>query len=607
MKISSIRIRNFRGLKKAEIAISKKQILLGDNNTGKTTILEALDLALGPDRLSRHSAVDEHDFYLGGYYSGEDSMPIGREIVGEEFGRFEKIFTDENEETIAVLVQLVDLTDEQKSAFGGRCEYYSKDSDTILDKGDIGNVDEASVTDCLRILFLGHYDSEIDDFVAKTYYYKDLLAGKADEVYKREKQLIGFLYLRALRTGSRALSLERGSLLDIVLRARDVKPKMWEDVLSRLDEAKIPIDEKDEIGLVLADVQTAINRYVPKEWGTAPKMKVSRMTREDLRRTIVAFIETHSDHSAPYFRQGTGTTNMLVLALLSIIRDNKQNVIFAMEEPETAIPPHVQKQVVKEVMANSDQSIFTSHSPYVIEEFDLESIAVLSIDEPGELNTHPVKISDPSCYSYHQYFRSQLCEGLLARRVVVCEGATEVSILAGLSRQLSVLDNEKYADLAALGYCLINSQTETQIVNHTDALSGLGKHISVFCDAQDATEEAAMKAAADEAFLHNYKRIEDMLVAKIPEAAKLRFDAAMTWPQFVLDTVPNPTANIDDALKRYLKKTKGSGGAVALLAVCTEAEVPPFLKDMVEKLTQLARPKPKPPEEGVEATIAELV
>ena len=579
MKISNIKIRNFRGVLKADIAISDKQILLGDNNTGKTTVLEALDLVLGPDRLSRFPVVDEHDFHLGKYFSDADAVPIGQDIIDGDFGRLEKIFTDENSETIAVLVRLIDLSDEQKSAFGGRCEYYSESQDKILDKGDLQGVDDASVTDCLRILFLGHYDSEIDDFVGKTYYFKDLLAGRADEVYKREKQLIGFLYLRALRTGSRALSLERGSLLDIVLRARKVKPKMWEDVLSKLNEAQIPIDEKDEIGLVLADVQTAINRYVPKEWGAAPKLKVSRMTREDLRRTIVAFIETHSDHSAPYFRQGTGTTNMLVLALLSIIRDNKQNVIFAMEEPETAIPPH--------------QSIFTSHSPYVIEEFDLTSIAILSIDTPGELKQHSVTISDPSCYNYHQYFRSQLCEGLLARRIVVCEGVTEVSVLAGLSRHLSDLNHKKYADLAALGYCLVNSQTDSQILNHTNALSGLGKHVSVFCDAQDPVEQAAMESAADEAFVHGYKRIEDMLIAEIPAVAKLRFDAKFTWPQYVLDIVPDPKSDIDKALERYLKKTKGSGGAMALLTECTEKEVPQFLRNIIEKLTSFARSTPQ--------------
>lgn len=597
MKISNVKIRNFRGIQSADITFSDTQVLLGDNNTGKTTVLEALDLVLGPDRLNRFPVVDEHDFYLGRYFSDVETPPIGNSIAGEEFDKLEKIFTDENTETIAVLVQLIDLNEEQKSTFGGRCEYYSVKDEKILGTGEIEDVDADTVTDSLRIIFLGHYDAEIDDFVGKTYYYKDLLADQVNEVYKREKQLIGFLYLRALRTGSRALSLERGSLLDIVLRARDVKPKMWEDVLSKLDEAQIPIDETDEIGKVLADVQTAINRYVPKEWGAAPKLKVSRMTREDLRRTIVAFIETHSDHNAPYFRQGTGTSNMLVLALLSIIRDNKQNVIFAMEEPETAIPPHVQKQVVSEVMGKSDQSIFTSHSPYVIEEFDLNDIAILSIDKPGELTCNSVSISDSSCYNYHQYFRSQLCEGLLARRIIVCEGTTEVTILAGLSRHLSGLNHAKYADLAALGYCLVNSQTDSQILNHTDALSGLGKHISIFCDAQSAAEKTAMEHAADEAFVHNYSRIEDMLIAEIPQAAKLRFATAFDWPQYVLDTIPDPKLDVDNALKRFLKKTKGSGGAMTLLVSCSENEVPQFLRDMIEKLTSAARPEQKEDDE----------
>ena len=40
---------------------------------------------------------------------------------------------------------------------------------------------------------------------------------------------------------------------------------------------------------------------------------------------------------------------MLVLAMLSQIAEDKQNVIFAMEEPETAIPPYAQKRIVHEI------------------------------------------------------------------------------------------------------------------------------------------------------------------------------------------------------------------------------------------------------------------
>ena len=67
MRVSKIDIRKFRGIENSTIVLPKHAVLIGDNNTGKTTILEALDLALGPDRLNRFPPIDEHDFYQGQY------------------------------------------------------------------------------------------------------------------------------------------------------------------------------------------------------------------------------------------------------------------------------------------------------------------------------------------------------------------------------------------------------------------------------------------------------------------------------------------------------------------------------------------------------------
>ena len=120
---------------------------------------------------------------------------------------------------------------------------------------------------------------------------------------------------------------------------------------------------------------------MPREWGVEPHLKVSNLTREHLRKVITAFIATgDGDHAAPFYRQGTGTINMLVLAMLSQIAEDKQNVIFAMEEPETAIPPYAQKRIVHEVRKLASQTLFTSHSPYVLEEFAIEETVVLARD-----------------------------------------------------------------------------------------------------------------------------------------------------------------------------------------------------------------------------------
>ncbi len=50
-------------------------VLLGDNNTGKSTVFEAIELAIGADRLARTQAIDEHDFYGGDYRAVENQPP----------------------------------------------------------------------------------------------------------------------------------------------------------------------------------------------------------------------------------------------------------------------------------------------------------------------------------------------------------------------------------------------------------------------------------------------------------------------------------------------------------------------------------------------------
>src|SRR5438876_1709932 len=82
MRVCRISIKNFRGIKSAIVLLPKHGVLIGDNNTGKTTVLEALDLALGPDRLNRQPPVDEHDFYQSAYtaktpVSDGESSPSG--------------------------------------------------------------------------------------------------------------------------------------------------------------------------------------------------------------------------------------------------------------------------------------------------------------------------------------------------------------------------------------------------------------------------------------------------------------------------------------------------------------------------------------------------
>lgn len=53
MKVVRLAISNFRGIKSAELRPDGHTLIVGSNNVGKSTICDALDLVLGPDRLNR--------------------------------------------------------------------------------------------------------------------------------------------------------------------------------------------------------------------------------------------------------------------------------------------------------------------------------------------------------------------------------------------------------------------------------------------------------------------------------------------------------------------------------------------------------------------------
>lgn len=65
MKVVRLTIQNFRGIRLANLIFDGHTLMVGTNNVGKSTICEALDLVLGPDRLNRFPPIDEFDFYNG--------------------------------------------------------------------------------------------------------------------------------------------------------------------------------------------------------------------------------------------------------------------------------------------------------------------------------------------------------------------------------------------------------------------------------------------------------------------------------------------------------------------------------------------------------------
>ena len=243
MRITRLKIENFRGISQAELHFSGHTLLIGANNVGKSTICEALDLVLGPDRISKFPPVEEFDFYNGEYLAadGETIIPARIEVV------------------------LTDLTNEVELTCPTHTEFWHVTENRLLGEGEADQANPPNAVRCLRLETIAHYDKEEDEFEAETFFCHG--TNNADDsperVHKKIKRLFGFLYLRALRTGSRGLSLERGSLLDMILRIQGIRTGLWERTIKRLRELEPPIaDDAVDLAPVLEAIEKRLAQYV---------------------------------------------------------------------------------------------------------------------------------------------------------------------------------------------------------------------------------------------------------------------------------------------------------------------------------------------------------
>lgn len=145
MKVSRLKIENFRGIKNATLDFAGHVLLVGRNNVGKSTICEALELALGPDRQARFPVAEEFDFYNAAYLGATDEpIPIRIEVL------------------------LTELTPAVEKACSNHLERWDSIKRRVLERGEIKKVDTEGHEWCLRLLTIARYNKEEDEFEAAT-------------------------------------------------------------------------------------------------------------------------------------------------------------------------------------------------------------------------------------------------------------------------------------------------------------------------------------------------------------------------------------------------------------------------------------------------------
>ncbi|ACO32304.1 ATP-dependent nuclease [Acidobacterium capsulatum] len=591
MRVRRLKITHFRGVAEGSVDFTGHTLLVGGNNIGKSTICEALDLVLGPERLFRRPVVDEHDFHCGRYLD-KDGNPI----------------------EIRIEATLIDLSDEAHRRFRGHARRWDDKKCSFVDEEPEGvdKADNDGVIWALPLIFIGRYDKDEDDFIGNTFF--DHPTGEADALddelenklgsgrvpfTRAHKRLCGFVFLRTLRTGSRALSLQRGSLLDSVLRlGGSGSVEMWQDTLGRLQALDPAIGDIAQLKQIRDEIRARMGRFVNLADGDeSTGFFASDLTREHVREVVRLFIAAQpGKHLVPFARLGTGSINLLVFALLTFIAElkDRQSVIFAMEEPEIALPPHTQRRVTRFVLAEMGQSIVTSHSPYVIEQFEPTQIVILDRDHDGQLTGKPIDQTAIKPKSF-RVERRQFAEAILSRAVLVVEGSTEASLFPVASTVLEEnLPSDDYMHLDLAGVTIFNAGGDGAVPRYGATFSALGKLSFGFYDKPNSplTDDAVKNLANYTQYWESPKKgIEALLLDEMPIVVVRRFLEAVKdrsdypgEPKYQ-EAMDEPTA-LSLALK-VLKARKGDayGYAALLVGHCATAEELP--KTIREILTTI--------------------
>jgi putative ATP-dependent endonuclease of OLD family len=459
---------------------------------------------------------------------------------------------------------------------------------------------------CLRLETIGQYNLEEDEFEAHTYYSHGVFKadGTLETVSKPVKRMIGFIYLRTLRTGSRALSLERNSLLDIILRVQGVHTGLWERSIARLRHLNPPIgNDAQELTPVLQNIEARLAQYIPLQaTGNATGLYVSQLTREHLRKTLSFFLSTNVDQSpVPFQESGTGTLNTLVLALLSFIADAKPgNVIFAMEEPEIALPPHTQRRIANYLLNDTAQCLVSSHSPYIIERFDQTQIQILRRDAVATLTATLISSAaslKPKHYKRHA--RRGVAEAMLGKGVIVAEGVTEHSALQAVSEKLESADTTIWP-LDLSGVTIFSVDGDGDIPTFGAFFKALGLKTFAFYDHKVRTpaKNAEFIANFDIPRETAFDSIEKLLIAETPadrhwEMLESVRDAG-TQGNLGIPAARHAAAQLETLIYSALRSNKGNGYAGQLIDLCTVAELPPTIVTFLREIYALY-PKPQKP------------
>ena len=412
--VDTVRISNFRSLRNVEVMLSPVTVLVGMNNSGKTSFLKALHLAFGADR----RVVSADDFFVGGGApSGHETLQqividvriIPMDGKGVRLDEFDDAWI--NTEFGGGLVNF-DGEGRQYVAIRTRVEFDPLRNDYAIQR--------------LSLNDWRSYDNWLDTPEKKR------LSG-------RFEQVVAFL-IDAQRDVVGDLR-NRTSYIGRLLSKIEIAPKDVKEIEDRLSKLNADIVARSDVLSHVRESLSGLNRTVPSHGKGVEITPVSKKLRDITKGLDVQFSDSEAS-TFPLDYHGMGTRSWASLltyqAYVSWLEKQASRVmgtpyhpILALEEPEAHLHPNAQRCVYSQLALSSGQKIVSTHSPYIAARAALTETRHFH-KKASETEVTAFNLSTFSPEDVRKIRREVMNtrgELLFARAIVLSEGETEEQAL----------------------------------------------------------------------------------------------------------------------------------------------------------------------------------
>lgn len=409
MRISNLEIRNFRGIKNGMTALPKHAVLLGANNAGKSTIVEALAILFGRDKMV--GPICDWDFH------GGSPKPDSRFYIIATITDFPS-----NDPT-----HVPDWFIGENAA---QPVWWHEDTQVVSTEAD----PPTGTTLAARIAVAGRFDDESCEFETLRYFYhgeSDPFTDGCATVPWRVLKDVGLFILSSNRDWDKLLSFRSSSLLKVIREYEALPGKAIDELKEQLRTEVVKIEAFAPLSDILAAATNELQSFLLI--GDSSKM-VYRPTSLDafsVLQSLVAHIAQPQNVIVPVARHGAGMVSLqsflLLLAFAEHRRKAGQNFILAAEEPELHLHPSLHQRLVHRIRGASVQSIVTTQSPHVAAGYQPQEVVFVR-NTDGQLNaarlrSEPIK-NIPTNSVRHLYLtrRAAFYETLMGGVILVPEG-----------------------------------------------------------------------------------------------------------------------------------------------------------------------------------------